>query len=335
MSAVIAAERQAPARPGPQTIRVRVRSARHVALDVRELTLVPVDAGELPAYTPGAHIDLHLRPGLVRQYSLCGDGGDRASYTVAVKLEAASRGGSRFMHEAVVPGTVLDIGAPRNHFPLLANAAHSVLVAGGIGITPLLSMARHLQARGKPFELLHFVRSAELAAYRDLLASDPFAAYCRLWCGLPPEAVREQLERALCAPPSGAHLYLCGPAGFMDTVLAVAARHWPAGQVHLEHFAAPPVTPEAVDGAFEVRLARCARTVTVPAHMTIVDALREQGVPVETACEQGICGTCVTPVLEGEVDHRDGFLTDAEKARGDCIALCVSRARGPSLTLDL
>ncbi|WP_382160557.1 PDR/VanB family oxidoreductase [Hydrogenophaga sp. ANAO-22] len=335
MSALIAAERQAPARQGLEIIRVRVRSARRVALDVRELTLEALDGGELPAYTPGAHIDLHLKPGLVRQYSLCGDGGDRASYTVAVKLEAASRGGSRFLHEAVAIGTVLDIGTPRNHFPLLTDAAHSVLVAGGIGITPLLSMARHLQAGGKPFELLHFVRAAEHAAYRELLASDPFSAHCRLWCGLPPEAVREQLERALSRPPAGAHLYLCGPAGFMDTVLAVAARHWPPGQVHLEHFAAPTTASEAADSAFEVRLARGARTVTVPAHMTIVDALREQGVAVETACEQGICGTCVTPVLEGEVDHRDGFLTDTEKAQGDCIALCVSRARGPFLTLDL
>ncbi|WP_332751236.1 PDR/VanB family oxidoreductase [Hydrogenophaga sp.] len=335
MNAVLGAARHASVRPGQETIAVVIQSARSVALDVRELTLARVDGAELPAYTPGAHIDLHLRPGLVRQYSLCGDGSERASYTVAVKREPTSRGGSRFMHEAVSAGSLLTISSPRNHFPLLADAAHSVLVAGGIGITPLLSMARHLQARGRSFKLLHFVRSAEFAAYRVLLASDPFAAHCQLFCGLPPEGVREQLEHALASPAPGAHLYLCGPAGFMDAVREVAARHLPAEQVHLEYFAAPASDTQATDGAFEVRLARSDRTVCVPAHMTIVDALREHGVVIETACEQGICGTCITPVLDGVPDHRDAFLTDAEKAGGNCVALCVSRARSTQLTLDI
>lgn len=331
---------QAPQRPSPrqseETMRVQIRSARTVARDVRELTLEAVDGEELPAFTPGAHIDLHLRPGLVRQYSLCGDGSDRGRYTVAVKLEADSRGGSKFMHEAVATGSVLHIGRPRNHFPLLADASHSVLIAGGIGITPLLSMARHLLARSQSFELHHFARSAEHAAYRELLSSDRFAPHCRLLCGLSPEAVRAQLAQALAAPAPGVHVYLCGPGGFMDTVLAVAAaRHWPSARVHLEHFAAPAVTTTEADIAFDIRLARSGRSVAVPVHMTMVDALRAQGVDIDTACEQGICGTCIIPVLDGVPDHRDGFLTDAEKARGNCVALCVSRARSPQLTLDL
>jgi len=319
-----------------KTILVRVISASAIAQDIRLVTLAAVDGSQLPSFQPGSHIDLHLDSGLVRQYSLCGPD-DPASYSVAVKLEADSRGGSRWVHEKLKPGTELRISAPRNNFPMAAQAQRSILVAGGIGITPLISMARSLHAQDQAYELLYFCRSSDHAAFREELATGDLSPSCRFFLGLTRDAVAEALREALRSRPEDAHLYLCGPRPFMETVQEVASQSgWPEEAVHVEYFSASAqaTEPTGNDG-FQVALTRSAVTVDVGADETIIDALRAHGIEVETSCEQGVCGTCVTTVLEGTPEHRDCFLTSAEKAQGNCMAICISRSQSPRLVLDL
>jgi vanillate O-demethylase ferredoxin subunit len=304
---------------------------------VRQLKLARRDGHLLPPFTPGAHIDLHLAPGLVRQYSLCGAMEVDTHYTVAVKLEPQSRGGSRAVHEQLAPGSELSISPPRNNFPMDLEAPHSVLIGGGIGITPLLCMARALVRRGRSFRLHYFARSEEHAAFLDVLRQPGFAQSTELHLGKSHEATEASLREALCEPRPGAQVYLCGPRAFMDLVCHVAAAQgWPKANVHLEYFNAGQ-QEAAVTTEHEVRvtLARSGLTVPVPPGAVLIDVLRAAGVSVDTSCEQGVCGTCVTRVLDGTPEHRDLFLTDEEKARGDCMALCVSRALTPHLVLDL
>jgi vanillate O-demethylase ferredoxin subunit len=317
------------------TIPVEVVSATLAATDIRLVQLARIDGQALPLYQPGAHIDLRLGPSLVRQYSLCGPIVDGSSYFVAVKREPNSRGGSKTVHEQLNPGSILDISLPRNNFSLVADAAHSTLVAGGIGITPLISMARALLAAGKSFELHYFCRSADHVAFLDELEKGKLAAHTRLHLGLERDNVERKLKAALARHPEGGHLYLCGPLAFMDLVKVAARPSWPDECVHLEYFAADQAASTGGDTRFEVRLARHGFAVVVERGVTIVDALRAAGVDLETSCEQGVCGTCITPVLEGTPDHRDCFLTSKEHAQGECIAVCVSRSKSPLLVLDL
>jgi len=320
-----------------KTILVRVSSALPIGQDIRLVTLAAVDGSPLPAYPPGSHIDLHLDSGLIRQYSLCGPHNDVSSYAVAVKLEPESRGGSKWVHEKLDAGSELHISAPRNNFPMAAEARHSILVAGGIGITPLISMARSLQAQGQPFELLYFCRSNDHIAFREELETGPFSPACRFHLGLTREEVAGALRDALVPRPDGGHLYLCGPRPFMDTVQEVAAQSgWPVDAVHLEYFSASEQALDTTgDTTFQVTLAQSGVTVDIGAGDTIIDVLRANGIDVETSCEQGICGTCVTSVLEGTPEHRDCFLTSQEKAQGNCMAICISRSKSPRLVLDL
>lgn len=317
------------------TIAVRVTHASRLAQDIRLLELAPVDGGMLPAFEAGSHIDLHLGPSLVRQYSLCNAPGPSASYRVAVKREEASRGGSRAVHERLAVGSQLDISMPRNHFPMAARAKHSLLVAGGIGITPLMAMAQALVAKGESFELLYFCRSHEHAAFLDILQSAAFAPHCRFLFGLDREGVSRALKDALVSAGTGTHLYTCGPRPFMDTVTALARESLEPDNVHLEYFSADAAVLDGPSDGFEVRLARTGKTFAIAPAETIADTLRLAGIDVETSCEQGICGTCVTDVLEGTPDHRDCFLSDAEKAQGRCMAICVSRSLTPVLVLDI
>ncbi|CAN7286617.1 PDR/VanB family oxidoreductase [Paraburkholderia sp. SIMBA_054] len=318
------------------TIAVRVAVADAIAQDIRLLRLEPQDGTSLPNWNPGSHIDLHLGQGITRQYSLCGPHGDTSGYQVAVKLEPTSRGGSKFVHESLEIGSELRISAPRNHFEMSANAGHTLLVAGGIGITPIISMARALGAKQQQFELLYFSRSDRHAAFRDELEAGPLQASCRLLFGLEHDAVEEVLEGALNDRYEDSHLYLCGPKAFMDTVRAVAARcGWPEDAVHLEYFAGADPTDQGTQTSFDVKLARSGKVLTVPADKTIVDMLRVEGVEVETSCEQGVCGTCVTRVLDGVPEHHDCFLTAQEQRQGDCMAVCISRSKSKLLVLDL
>ena len=314
---------------------VTVARVRDEAVDVRSFELRASDGAALPPYAPGSHVDVHVAPGIVRQYSLCGDPREPDRYLIAVKREATSRGGSVAMHERVSEGASLVVGTPRNNFALVPGASHHLLIAGGIGITPILAMARHLLATGASFQLVYFSRSIAHTAFHGLLSSPAFAGRVTFHYALEPEQVRTYLRKLLWLRPEGAHLYLCGPRSFMDLVETTAAPTWPPDAVHVEHFAADPTALAGPRGSFVVKLARHGGEFTIPEGRSIIEVLAENGVTVETSCEQGVCGTCVTGVLEGEPDHRDVFFTDAEKRANDRMTVCVSRAKGARLVLDL
>lgn len=318
---------------------VRVAHKRLEAEDIASFELVPTDGQALPPFAPGAHIDVHLpaqagRPALVRQYSLCNSAGETHRYRIAVLRDAASRGGSIGMHDAVQEGDTLTISAPRNHFALQA-AEHTLLLAGGIGVTPLLCMAEQLARTGASFALHYCSRSAGRTAFRQEIAASPMAPQVHFHFDDGPPGQAMDWPSVLAAPTGDQRLYVCGPAGFIDHVVATArAQGWPPERIHLEYFGAP-AQDTAGDAGFEVRLARSGKTYRIAPDTTIVQALRQEGVDIMTACEQGVCGTCVTRVLEGAIDHRDMYLTDEEKQAGDQCLPCCSRAKGPLLVLDL
>jgi vanillate O-demethylase ferredoxin subunit len=316
-------------------IAVQVKSVKHEAIDIKSFDLVRVDGQALPPFTAGAHIDIHLRDGLVRQYSLCSHPDELHRYRIAVKLEASSRGGSLAVHEDLVPGAVVTISEPRNNFVLVPDAEHTVLVAGGIGMTPLLSMAHALETRDASFEMLYFCRTSEHAAFRQELIDSEFGRRVTFYYDKDRAGVVATLEERLAAMPAQTHVYLCGPRPFMDTVGETAGHVLPAESIHLEYFAADQALLTAPGDRFAVELARSGMTLEVGPDETILDVLATAGVEVETSCEQGICGTCLTRVISGTPDHRDAFLTDAEKKAGDKIMICVSRCSSAVLVLDL
>ncbi len=313
-------------------LQVKVLSRTEIAEGIACFELGRADGGALPAFSAGSHIDVNLPGGLVRQYSLCNDSAHSHHYRIAVLRDAASRGGSVAMHEQVREGDTIAISEPRNHFPL-EHAPHTLLLAGGIGITPLLCMAQRLAATGGRFELHYSTRSLARTAFRDEVAA--FGERARLHLDDGDAAQRLDLPAVLAAQPEGTRLYVCGPAGFIDHVVTTAkARGWPADRLHLEYFGAAPQDTTG-DRAFQVRLASSGQTIDVAADQTVVQALSAAGVEVMVSCEQGVCGTCLTRVLEGECDHRDLYLTDEEKAANDQFTPCCSRARSQVLVLDL
>ncbi|MET7568890.1 PDR/VanB family oxidoreductase [Streptomyces sp. NPDC005492] len=300
-------------RPRSRALKLRVAAKETVADGVVQLRL---EGRDLPRWAAGAHIDLVLPSGLVRQYSLCGDPADSSSYTVATRLVEDGRGGSREVHEQVRVGAELEVRGPRNRFPLVEAPAY-VFVAGGIGITPVLPMLRALP-EGADWRLLYAGRSREsmpFLAEIEELGADRVTVVTG-----PPD-----LEGQLADVPEGAVVYCCGPEGLMS---AMAERF---REVRLERFA-PPAS-EGDDTPFELELRRTGRTLTVPADSTVLAAVRAELPDTLYSCEQGFCGTCQQRVLEGEVDHRDELLTDAERA--DSMLICVSRARSVRLVLDL
>jgi vanillate O-demethylase ferredoxin subunit len=314
---------------------MRVRRITDEAQDIRSFELVDETGTPLPAITAGAHIDVHLGPGIIRQYSLCNGPEQTESYTIAVKREAQSRGGSSAMHDRIRVGDRVGVTGPRNNFPLAPEADDSLLLAAGIGVTPLLSMSKHLRAMGKPFRLEYFTRSPESTAFTDLLGDPGFAKHVTVHYGVEPDAVAAYLQVRLAWRPVGRHLYACGPRPFMDLITEKAAASYPDDAVHLEHFQADPSLENAPRERFTIRLARSGVEMEVPAGESIVDVLTRSGVRVEVMCQQGVCGTCLTGVIGGVPDHRDAFLSDAEKAANDKILLCCSRACSPLLVLDL
>lgn len=298
----------------------------------RALTLAPL-LGELPPFEAGAHVDVHLPGGVVRQYSIASAPDERdRHYVLCVKLAPASRGGSRHIHEQLVAGQRLWISLPRNHFPLQADGPH-LLLAAGIGITPLLSMAQALDARGEAFVLHHYVRERAQAAFAGRLAQGFAHGRVQVHADAEGESPLTHVPGEL-AQPRG-HLYLCGPGGFMDHFAALAGRAgWPVQNIHSERFD-PVELVRADDAPFEVELASSGEVVEVPAGQSIAQALGEAGIPVEVSCEQGMCGACVTGVLAGVPDHRDCVLGAAEHAANDRMTLCCSRSRSPRLVLAL
>ncbi|GAA0763736.1 PDR/VanB family oxidoreductase [Ideonella azotifigens] len=325
--------------PDLPLLHVRVARKQAVAADICAFDLVPLDGGTLPAFGAGAHIDVHLAPAgasaLVRQYSLCNAPGETHRYQIGVLREASSRGGSRTLHDDVHEGQLLSISAPRNHFPLAPQASHSLLLAGGIGITPMLAMAEHLAATGEAFALHYCARSRSRAAFLDRLDSARHAAQVALHFDDEAPAQRLQLPALLAGQPPGTHLYVCGPKGFIDAVLGTArSQGWPEAQLHCEFFSAD-AGPRDSDAGFEVELASSGRVVQVPKGQSIAQALTAAGVPVMVSCEQGVCGTCLTGVKSGLPDHRDAYLTPEEQAANDQMLICCSRSKSACLVLAL
>ncbi|QRP43646.1 PDR/VanB family oxidoreductase [Amycolatopsis sp. FDAARGOS 1241] len=303
---------------------VVLAAKEHLADGVVRLTLRDPAGAALPAWAPGAHLDLVLGPDLVRQYSLCGDPADRSVLQVAVLREPAGRGGSAHVHEKLAGGETLRVRGPRNHFAL-EPAPRYLFVAGGIGITPLVPMIAAAEAAGAEWRLLYGGRTR---------ASMAFAEELRETYGDRVELVPQDerglldLDAALAAAPDAA-VYCCGP----EPLLAAMEQRCAPGSLHVERFTAKPDTePKA---AFEVQLAQSGRTLEVPADRSILSVVEESGVPVLSSCHEGTCGTCETGVLEGTPDHRDAVLTAAEREAGDVMMICVSRCAGARLVLDL
>lgn len=316
-------------------LRARVARKTMETESICRLELVADGEQPLPPFTAGAHIDLRLPGGLVRQYSLSNAPADGGRYVLGVLREPASRGGSAAVHQALAEGTVVEISPPRNHFALAQGAEQHLLLAGGIGITPLLSMAQHLAAEGQAFALHYCTRSPAQTAFASLLAAAHLAPRVHHHFDDGDAAQKLDLTALLAQPRAGVHLYVCGPRGFMDWVLAAARQAgWPEAQLHYEFFAG-----EAVDlsdaGGFQVKLASSGRVIEVRPDQTVVQALAACGVDVPVSCEQGVCGTCLTRVLEGTPDHKDLYLTEEEQALNDQFTPCCSRARTPLLVLDL
>jgi vanillate O-demethylase ferredoxin subunit len=323
--------------PLPALLTVRVASRHALTPEIDRFELVPHDGQPLPAYTAGAHIDVHTPSGAVRPYSLCHAHRAGQPYRIAVQREAASRGGSASMHTQAGVGTLLRIGPPRNLFPLQERAARSLLVAGGIGITPLLAMAEHLWALQADFHLHYCCRSAERAAFLPTLQQGSWSSQVSLHPDDQPNRSL-RLAHTLAQADPGTHLYVCGPAGFTDMVLRTAREAgWPETRLHVESFTPPP-PPAATSGqdtSFEVELARSRQLIRVGATQTVHEALVQCGIQVPVSCEQGLCGTCATRVLAGEVDHRDFHLSPGEQAAQDVMMVCCSRARSSRIVLDL
>ncbi|PWK48194.1 PDR/VanB family oxidoreductase [Actinoplanes xinjiangensis] len=305
------------------TLMVRITRLTPVAKGVVALELRSADGRELPAWSPGAHVDVHLAPGLTRQYSLCGDPADRSVWRIAVRREEPGRGGSQHVHDRLSERDLIEVGEPRNHFPLLP-APRYLFLAGGIGITPILPM---LAAAEAPWELHYAGRTAASMPFRDELPADR-----RVTLHPEDECGRIDLDALLSRHEPGTLVYCCGPEGMLRAVEEGCAR-WPGRPLRLERFT--PAPAEGPDEAFEVELARSGRTLTVPAGRSILDVVEAAGVGVLSSCREGTCGTCETTVLAGAVDHRDTLLTAEERAADDTMFLCVSRSRGPRLVLDL
>jgi len=317
------------------TLSVRVARKTPEAQGICRFELVAADGQALPAFTAGAHVDVHLPGGLVRQYSLSNDPRETQRYVLGVLRDAASRGGSQAMHESVNEGDTLQISTPKNHFPLAADARQHLLFAGGIGITPILSMAQHLGAAGASFTLHYCTRSAPSTAFLGELAASAFAPHVSHHFDDGTPAQKLDLAAALGTPRDGVHLYVCGPKGFMDWVLATARQGgWPEAQLHYEFFAGEAVNL-ADAGSFDVKIASTGQVIQIPKDKTVVQALSLCGIEIQTSCEQGVCGTCLTRVLEGQPEHKDMYLTEEEQALNDQFTPCCSRSRSPVLVLDL
>ena len=315
-------------------LELRITAIRREAEGIHSVELRAPDHGALPPFQAGAHIDLMLAPSLTRSYSLCNDPQERHRYVVAVHLAPASRGGSRHVHEQLRVGERLQVSPPRNNFALDEGAAHTVLIAGGIGITPLKAMIARLEALGHSWELHYATRSRDTLAFADELRALEARQPGRVRLHIDAEAKGARLDlRALVAgAPPAAHFYCCGPETMLDA-FAQATAALARGQVHVEHFGG--AGPVASEGGFAVMLRRSQRRIEIARGQTILDALLAADVKVPYSCREGVCGTCEVKVLEGTPDHRDVVLTPEEHARNDAMLVCCSGAKSKVLVLDL
>jgi vanillate monooxygenase ferredoxin subunit len=319
----------------PSSLTVRVTRKAVEAEDICTFELASADGTPLPAFSAGSHIDVQVPGGLTRQYSLCNDPAESHRYLIGVLRDAASRGGSAAMHAQVHEGALLSISPPKNHFALAHHAPRHLLLAGGIGVTPILCMAERLAATGAEFEMHYATRSRARTAFFERIGRAPFADRVRFHFDDGAAEHKLDIGALLAAQSAGTHLYVCGPQGLMDAVLAAArASGWDEPRLHYEFFSAD-VKPHAGDGAFEVQLASSGRVIAVPADRSVLSALADAGVIVPSSCEQGVCGTCLTRVVDGVPDHRDQYLLPDEQAANDQFLPCCSRAKSARLVLDL
>ena len=308
-------------------MRARLKNIRWEAEGINSYILEPVDGGLMPAFEPGAHVDVQLSPGLARSYSLVNDPAIRGYYEIAVHHAIDSRGGSRHIHEQWRVGQILDIADPKNNFPMVEDASHTVMIAGGIGITPMLPMIARLEKLGRSWELHYVAASPDRAAYVDRLSDHDRVEIA--YDGIP-GGRRLDLATICAAAPADAHLYCCGPGGMLDAFVATNCDR-PKGHAHIEYFSAE--TEVATEGGYTLELAKSGKTISVDEGETMLDALLSADIGF--ACAEGICGTCEVRVLGGIPDHRDHFLTDEDKAANTSIMVCCSGSKTATLVLDI
>ena len=319
-----------PAANAHDRLQLRLQSVTYATRDILVYEFVHPEGASLPAVSPGAHVDVHLANGITRSYSLLHADAAPERYVVGVKLDPNSRGGSRYMHEQLRVGTLVALSQPRNHFPLKEDAAHTVLIAGGIGITPVLCMARQLERLGASWELWYASRSRADLAFLPELAQ--FGQRVRLHIDDEAHAVLD-MAAIVKAAPAHAHFYCCGPGPMLTAYEAAASSRTP-DTVHLERFGATKMPSTSGEG-FVVQLARTGVELHVPMQSTLLAVLTDNGISIDSSCEAGICGCCEIGVLDGEVDHRDDVLTPAQRAGNKSMMACCSRAKNGRLVLDL
>ncbi len=315
-------------------LRVRVTAIRTEAIDIASYELVRDDGCDLPPFEAGAHVDVML-PGLpARQYSLCNRPGETRCYVIAVLKEPNSRGGSRHLHEKVSVGDILFISEPKNHFGLDPGARRTLLLAGGIGVTPLLAMVQALAAKNAAFEMHYCARSRDRMAFAGQLSDECYRGRVHLHLDDGEDDQKLALGPLLAGRMPGDHLHICGPAGFLDWVKAsAAAAGWPVDAVHTEYFSGTVERLET-DSDFEIEVAETGQVLRVAKGQTALAAMLDAGIDVPNSCTEGVCGMCMTPVRAGLLDHRDQFLTAAERARNDVFMPCCSRATTPRLVVS-
>ena len=306
---------------------------RHVqGQNVAVLEFESANTQVLPKIEAGSHIDVHLPNGMVRQYSICQDPRHEGVFRLGILKDPESRGGSESAFNDLQDGMHIQVSEPKNLFPLV-KAAHSVLIGGGIGITPLITMAYQLLADGASFELHYCGSSPERAAFVEELQQGELAPFTVFHFKSQGASHREFFESAVKDLNPASHFYTCGPVGFMDWVINLAhSQNFPDAQIHKEYF---NVEVETSGNEFEVVAERSGKTIKVAAEETILQALAREGINIEMSCEQGVCGTCMCDVIEGEPDHRDVYFTDEEKASNEQILVCCSRAKSARLVLDI
>jgi ferredoxin-NADP reductase len=318
-----------PAKAADELIEVRVTAIRYAARDTHLYEFTRLDGKPLPAYEPGAHIDLHLPNGLIRQYSLIEDEPEPSHYTIGVKRDPASRGGSRYVHDELRVGRTLKISAPRNNFRLLEDASHVLLLAGGIGITPIWCMVQRLSRIGRSWTLYYACRSrADMAFLHALEAMAPARFH------FDEENAGKVLDVAaiVAEAPKDAHLYCCGPTPMLKA-FETATANWPREQVHVEYFT--PKQEADKKGGFVVELARSGQEFVIPEGKSILQVLLDAGVDVDYSCELGICGACEQRVISGIPEHRDAILTEEEQASNTKVMICCAGCKSERLVLDL
>jgi len=312
-------------------MKLRVARAASAARDIRLFELRHPAGEALPAFTPGAHVTVSVPGGARREYSLCNDPADRSRYEIAVKRDASGHGGSVSLVDGVREGDTLEVGAPRNAFELAPRAPSFIFIAGGIGITPIVCMVRHLAAGGtRGFRLYYCTRSPEETAFREELSTPGLQPSVKIHHDGGDPARALDLWPIL-AKPGAAHVYCCGPRSMLEAVRDMTG-HWPASAVHFESFVDAAAAQRPEDRAFTVVLAKSGARIEVPPGVSILEAMRVRGHAAPSSCESGTCGTCRTALVAGEPDHRDLVLAEEERARE--IMICVSRARSPELVID-